>query len=164
MRKNLAFVVLAGLSALGAWLSLGCGPDGSRPHPTLPSRAVAIESISPASGPPGTEVVVRGSGFTAIGNDVGFSNPMIGFQGRHTAYLNGLASPDGTTLRFRLPDNDGVLLAACAFSQLKTSEVCPAIGIPLPTGDSDVFVINERGKSNSVTFSVEGPGTAEPGS
>lgn len=163
MRQKLTFVVLAALSAgLSAWLSSACGSDGAQPSSTLSPQAVGIESISPPSGPLGTEVVIRGSGFTSVENDVGFSNPKIDFQGQHTGYLNGLSSPDGRTLRFRLPDNDDVLLSACAFSQLKSNEECPDIGLLLPTGESEVFVINQNGKSNTVTFSVSGPPTSQP--
>ncbi len=164
MGKKLRSAALAVLlAALSAWLSSACRSDGAQPRSTLPSQTVVVESISPSSGPLGAEVIVRGSGFATTNNDVGFSNPTIGFQGRNTAYLNGLSSPDGRTLRFSLPDNDNVLLSACAFSQLKPNEACPAIGILLPTGDSEFFVINQNGKSNSVIFSVSGSDTTEPG-
>ena len=163
MRKRLILAALATLwAALGVWLSLACGSDGAQPNPTLPPQGVVVESITPLSGPLGTKVVIHGSGFTSESNDVGFSNPEIGFQGQHTAYLNGISSPDGRTLRFTLPDNDNVLLAACAFSQLKANEACDDIGILLPTGDSEVFVINQIGRSNSVTFSVSGPPATQP--
>lgn len=153
------FTVLC--AALGVWLASACGSDGSQPASERPPESVVLESISPSSGPLGTEVTLQGSGFTAASNDVAFRNPKIDFQGRDTAYLNGLSSPDGKTLRFRQPDNESVLLGACAFSQLKTNEACPAIGILLPTGDSEIFVVNENGTSNSVTFAVSGPDAAQ---
>ena len=152
MRKKLMFVALAA-AAVSICVSVACGsgPSGS-------PQAVVLESISPSSGPFGTAVTIRGSGFTAANNDVGFTNPKISYQGRQTAYLNGLCTADGKTLRFSLADT----LGACAFSQLKPSEACPAIGLLLPTGDSGVFVANENGTSNSVTFTVSGSPTAEP--
>lgn len=156
MRKKLTFVVLAApMVAAIAGLSLACGSDVG---PSGSAQAVVLENISPSSGPFGTAVTIRGSGFTANTNDVGFTNPKISYQGRHTAYLSGLASSDGKTLRFSLADT----LGACAFSQLKTNEACEAIGLLLPAGESEVFVVNENGRSNSVTFTVSGGPTAEP--
>ena len=163
MRQRLILVALAALwAALSAWLSSACGSDNAQPRSTMPPQAVVVESISPSSAPLGTEVVIHGSGFTSANNDVGFGNPKINFGGQHAAYLSGLSSPDGTTLRFRLPDNQRVLLGACALSQLKPGEGCPSIGISLPTGDSEVFVVNQNGRSNSVTLSVSGPTTEIP--
>ena len=159
MRKKAALVALPALSlAVSAWLSMACGSDAGQPGSPLSPSAVAIESISPSSGPPATTVTIRGSGFTRANNAVAFSNPSIDYQGRNTAYWNELSSPDGKTLRFTLPDT----LSACAFSQLATNEECPAIGILLPTGDSEIFVINEIGTSNSLTYNVSGPAPTLP--
>ena len=156
MPMKLISLAFAALSA-SVWLSSSCGSDAPEPSTALPPQTVVLESISPSSGPLGTAVVIRGSGLTPTNNDVGFRNPKIGYGGRNTAYLKELSSPDGKTLRFSLPDNDNVLLGACAFSQLKPNEACPDVGILLPTGDSEMFVINENGESNSVTFAVAGP-------
>lgn len=150
MRRKLVVVVVAALWAtLGAWLSSACGSGGA--------VAVVVENISPSTADLGTEITLHGSGFTSTDNDVGFSNPEINFQGSSTAYLNEVASPDGTTLHFTLPEDIG----ACAMSQLKQNEGCPLIGLPLPTGDSELFVINENGKSNSMTISVSDPRTPQ---
>ena len=108
-------------------------------------------------------MTLQGSGFTAEDNDIGFRNPEIQFQGRNVGYLTGLSSPDGKTLRFSLPDPGG-LLGACAFSQLQTNQACPDIGLRLPAGASDIFVVNKNGQSDSLTVTVAGlPGsTPEP--
>jgi hypothetical protein len=115
---------------------------------------VVIENISPAFGSSGEKVVIRGSGFTHANNDVAFTHPAIDFQGRNTAYLSGIFSQDGNTLQFSLPDNDNVLLGACALSQLKSNETCPDIGILLPKGVAQISVVNSNGQSNSVPFTV----------
>ena len=104
-------------------------------------------------------MVIRGSGFTSTDNDVAFTYPISAHE-QQTAYLNEISSSDGKTLRFSLPDNEGVLLGACAMTQLKPPEelqpveACPSIGYQLPTGDSEMFVINKDGESSSVTFTV----------
>lgn len=158
MRTTLISVALALSAFVSAWLSVACGSDAGQPGSALPPNTVVLESISPPSGPITTTITMRGSGFTPANNEVGFRNPKINYQGRNTAYLNELSSPDGRTLRFTLPDT----LGACAFSQLATNEACPSIGILLPMGDSEIFVINEIGTSNSVTFTVSGPDPALP--
>ncbi|MBI1886317.1 MAG: IPT/TIG domain-containing protein [Chloroflexi bacterium] len=116
-------------------------------QPTSPT-AVRIESIWPSSGTIGTGVTIRGSGFSPDNNDVAFTHHSINFQGSSTAYLNGVASPEGRTLRFKLPE----LLGACPFSQMKADQACPAIGIGLPVGTIAITVVNRKGSSNSVTF------------
>lgn len=133
-----------------------CGTDG-QDYPRTPGvQAVVLERVSPTTVPLGAAVTIHGSGFSAEDNDIAFGNPAINFQGRHRGYLNGISSPDGMTLSFSLPDNDNVLLAACAFSQLGPNEACEDIGLHLPLGESEVAVINENGESNTVTLTVVG--------
>lgn len=115
---------------------------------------VTIVSMAPLSGSLGEGVTIYGSGFTPNNNDIAFTSDKIKFRGRNTAYLNGIVSPDGKTLRFNLPDNNNVLLGACAFSQMKANEACPDIGIELPTGSVQISVVNKNGTSNSVTIVV----------
>ena len=115
------------------------------PSPT-PTLSVVLENISPSSGPIGTEVIIRGSGFASTNNDIRFMHPKRTLNG----YLNRISSSDGKTLRFNLPD----ILGACPLSQLKENEVCPDIGLSLPTGDIKIYVVNMNGVSNNVTFTV----------
>lgn len=70
--------------------------------------------------------------------------------------MSGFPSPDGKTLRFRLPDNEDVLLGSCAFSQLGPNEECPGSGYLLPPGDIQISVLNGRGESNRMAFEVFG--------
>ncbi len=116
-----------------------------------PKGKVIIESISPSSGSIGEEITIQGFGFTPKNNDIAFTSDKINFRGKNTAYLNGISSKDGKTLRFNLP----AVLEACAFSQMKENEACPTIGILLPKGNVQIFVLNENGISNKVTFTVK---------
>jgi len=146
-RRITVVVVILGV-ATGFLAAFACGGDNEGLSRSTSPTAVLIESISPSSGTIGTEVTIRGSGFTSDNNDVAFTHEDISFEGRNTAYLNGLASPQGNTLRFALPE----VLGACAFSQMKADEVCPSIGIPLPAGNLTIAVVNRNGSSNSVAF------------
>jgi hypothetical protein len=130
---------VAGLALL-AW---GVVRTSDRDDVSDAQGPVRIESISPASGTIGQEVVIRGSGFDRSENDIGFT---LG-SGR-TAYQDGIPSPDGATLRFELQD----LLGACAMSR---TEFCFAIGFPLPIGELNVAVFNANGTSNTVSFQRE---------
>jgi hypothetical protein len=163
MRSGSTLAVAVGVFiVLGAVISSGCGGGGGKPTvatttPGYSSRPVSIEGISPSRAPLGGRVTIRGSGFSLKNNDVGFAHPDVDPQGQDIGYLNGIASVDAKTLTFNLPDNQGVLLAACAFSQSAPGAACPDVGITLPFGDSVVFVANEYGSSNGVTLTVTSP-------
>jgi hypothetical protein len=107
---------------------------------------VHIESISPSSGTIGTEVVIRGAGFDANENDIGFTRPDA--DRYRMAFKTGIPSPDGQTLRFEIEET----LGACAFTQLDPGSACPSIGLLLPIGELEVGVYNRNGTSNSVRF------------
>ena len=148
---SIAVAVLS-ISA-SVWLAVACGSDAEQTPVVTAPQAVVVQDISPSSAPPGAAVVIRGSGFTSTDNDVAFRYP-ISAQRQQTAYLNRVSSSDGKTLRFSLPNNEGVLLGACPLTQLKPDEACDDLGYLLRTGDSDIFVINKHGESNSVLLAV----------
>lgn len=103
-----------------------------------------IETISPVTAGQGTEITLVGSGFSQETNDVAFISTQAAAQ--RTGYLNGLASSDGATLVFGLPDG----LSACP----TTEDVCELILLQLSAGEQEVFVVNEDGESNRVTLTV----------
>jgi DNA-binding CsgD family transcriptional regulator len=138
-----ATVAAAGLGlAVLAWGVLRTEEANSRLQSNA-QGAVRIDSISPGSGTIGTELVIRGSGFDSTDNDIGFASGTNG-----TAYLTGIPSPDGGTLRFELKDT----LGACPISQTAS---CVDIGFPLPAGELNVAVYNVNGTSNAMAFRRE---------
>ena len=165
MRGGRAPAFLGGLViVLGAVVAASCGGGDGGGKPTVaptstlyPRGPVSIESISPTRAALGARVTIRGSGFDLENNDVGFAHPGADPQGQHIGYLNEISSPDAKTLTFNLPDNQNVLLSACAFSQLVAGQACEAIGIILPLGDTLVFVANKYGTSNGLTLTVTPP-------
>ncbi len=160
MRGGPALAFVSGLTiALSTVVAAACGGGGgSQPTPAATATAypgpVSLQSISPTRAALGAKVTIRGSGFDLENNDVGFAHPEVDPQGRNIGYLNDISSPDAKTLTFNLPDNQAVLLSACAFSQLVAGQACPAIGITLPEGDTIVFVANKYGTSNGLTLTV----------
>jgi len=122
--------------------------------PSSPAGAPAILAIQPDSGTIGTKVVITGTGFTPIDNNVAFRlEPEDSNETFKVGYINNLISRDGKTIEFELPK----LLGACAFPLPETTlvTVCPDIGLNFnPNQTYPVFVVNKNGTSNSVNFIV----------
>lgn len=120
-------------------LAVGCTGAGEPP---------SITSITPASGGVGTEVTITGTNL-ADDNDVGFALPDN--ANWEAAFENGVASADGETVTFVIPE----LMGACAMTQIEDDEECPLIGLSPPEGTTDVFVATEAGDSNTLEFTFE---------
>ncbi len=120
----------------------------------LNASAPAIVAIQPDSGAIGTKVVITGTGFTPEDNNVAFRlEPGDSNETFKIGYINNLISPDGKTIEFVLPK----FLGVCAFPLPLTTPitVCPDIGLNLkPNQTYPVFVVNQNGTSNSVSFTV----------
>lgn len=95
---------------------------------------VVIHSLSPDAGPPGSVVVVSGSGFTSD-NAV-----LIAW-----AEVDHVASADGATLRFQIP---AVLNPSC-FAQ-----GCRMPSQIMRAGTYKISIRNQHGVSNAVAFVV----------
>jgi hypothetical protein len=132
-------------------LLAGCAGGNGGEAATDTGNAVDIDNIDPSSGTIGTEIVIQGSGFDQVANDIGFRLPGAASRTFNIAYQDRIPSPDGKTLRFTLQDT----LGACAFSQMGQDAVCPAVGLMVPIGDVSVAVYNRNGTSNSVVFHRE---------
>ena len=101
------------------------------PVPTPAMGAPTIVSISPDSGPGGTQVTIKGNHFTATGNTV------MGEPGNEIQIPN-LVSPDGTTLTFSL----NALGLFCPVGLTPCSAA----------GTYQLEVTNANGTSNSMPF------------
>jgi hypothetical protein len=104
-----------------------------------------LTSIVPNSGPIGTEVTIRGSGFTVSGNTVIFG---VGSR----AYPSGSVYPNhssdnGSVIRFTIPEHYD---PACEYS----SRPCPYAALPTMPGSYSVAVSNIGGQSNAQNFTV----------
>jgi len=109
-----------------------------------------LVSLSPNSGPIGTRVVVRGSGFSPSGNTISFAavtleNP--GEMPNEPSVIPDLASADGT-IAFNVLS---VWRPACSYP---AQGPCPFARIPTTPGTYRVSVMNAAGMSNAVMFSV----------
>lgn len=121
-------------------------------YPTNPvTGTVRIGSLSQASGPAGTQVTIRGTGFTLTGNKIKVGN--IGTQNNPNFSLS---SYDGQTLLFQIPNN--------AFTCTSGGSSCGPTASPLPTGMYGISVINQNGSSNEITFTVTNSGVVQPSS
>jgi hypothetical protein len=155
VKRVSAVVFLFALSTC-VFAASACGDDGANAWQASTSvtpsttDVVHIDEIDPSSATIGDEITIRGRGFDAQANDIGFVIPHA--QGSFKiAYITGYPSPDGETLRFKLDET----LGACAFTQLGSSMACPDIGLFVPIGDTTAAVYNRAGTSNSVPFRRE---------
>lgn len=120
-------------------------PTSTTPTSTTPT-STAGDYLSPTSGPVGTSVTIHGSGFGAD-NDILMSN----FTG---AALKDVASTDGTTLTFTVPNT---LLPNCAPNQ-----ACPDFVMLVRDGAFPISVVTNGTTQDIGTFTVTGGGTPVP--
>lgn len=99
-------------------------PDPLPPPPPLPPPTPVITAVSPSYGQIGGEVTITGSGFAVANNSISF--------GGTANAVTGLGSPDGVTLKFKVPN-----IAGCQ-----------------PVSVCSISVTNSGGTSNAVNFTV----------
>ena len=114
-----------------------------QPGQLQPIAVVSISSLSPASGPAGTQVTITGKGFSSSDNTVQFS--------RNT--ISNLNSGDGNTLTFIVP-------SFWAYPCPPNAPLCPGPISPNLPGQYPVYVTNSNGTSNNLTFTVTDASTA----
>ncbi len=123
-------------AALAGAAGVSCGLSSVEPS-ALSGPPPALAQITPSSSAVNTSVTVTGSGFAPTGNVVKFGR----------GYIRDVSSPDGTTLRFNVPDG----LDLCAPD---TMGPCPG-GFPeVMPGEYEVAVITNRETSNALKFTV----------
>ena len=110
-----------------------------------PASEISIGTLEPSSAPIGTQVTIRGTGFSPANNAVNFGS----------GYIPNLpSSSSGTIITFTVPQ---YLSMACAFS----TPACLAPSIQTQPGQYNVTVKNAAGvTSNSASFTVTA-GTGE---
>jgi hypothetical protein len=111
---------------------LGC----SGGTPASPTMAPMLSSASPAAAAVDDRVTLTGENFTATANHVKVGG----------GYLHNLSSIDGKTVLFTVPH----ALDVCAPDQ----QVCPALAVVLSPGEYKLSVINGRGASNEISFTI----------
>ena len=102
--------------------------------------SVHIDSLSPATAKVGQLVQVKGTGFTATGNDIHFAEGGIKNAG----------SVGGTMLTFTVPSG----VSGCDF--FSNSGTCTQPVRQVQPGTYDVYVKNANGTSNTVKLTVSG--------
>jgi hypothetical protein len=126
-RQNLVFYLSLLLSLVGCSSGTPVSPTTITP---------VLSSASPAAAAVGDGVTLTGENFAATANHL-----KIG-----VGYLHNLASPDGKTIPFTVPS----ALDVCAPGQ----QVCPALAVVLSPGVYQLSVIDDRGTSNEISFTV----------
>jgi hypothetical protein len=111
--------------------------------------SVRIVALTPAAGPVGTRVTVRGSSFSATGNSISFAAVTVdGELPNEPSVIPQLPSADGTAIVFEVP---AVWRPACSYV---AQGPCPFARIPTAPGTYRVMVTSAAGVSNDVIFTV----------
>jgi len=133
---------------------------GTAPVPNpVPSNNVTIYSISPVSGPVGTSVSIKGFGFTAS-NTVHFGSGTIGnVPVSSSIAIACTTNPSchggiNQTLIITIPSAIGPYCAP--------GMACPMYMQLLTPGTYTVYVQNDNGTSNSVSFTITGTNPIPP--
>ncbi|MBN1697458.1 MAG: IPT/TIG domain-containing protein [Spirochaetales bacterium] len=118
----------------------------------LYAQAPAITSISPESGPVGTEVTITGTGFLSSGNVIYFRDALMSmlYEARITA-----SSPDGLKLLFDVPQ---AVNPECYYSD----PPCASPSRMVSDGVYLVYVVTSAGTSNMKEFTVSDSPTQSP--
>ena len=106
---------------------------------------VALTSLSPTSGPVGTQVTISGFGLNTSGNT-------IYFAGYPQGTFNSISALTGSSLSFSIPS---ALAFPCA-DQTNPLLACPLAERVVVPGNYDIWVSNANGTSNHLTFTVTG--------
>lgn len=132
--------------------------NGINPPPNL---TPFISSLTPSSGPVGTQVTITGTGFLPtsgnMGSGTGGNTIQTTYQGMPVWLANNLNSSDGKALTFQIPDN---LIQPCPAGLTAGPPPWPACDpgvFPFAPGVYSIFVSNANGTSNPQTFTVTSP-------
>jgi hypothetical protein len=109
---------------------------------------VSVFGINPSSGYAGASVTLTGSGFTPSENIVRFE-----MNDSDTAYLPNLSS-NGNSITFTAPSYSSY---ACQY----TNPACSVMNKTLSPGTYRVWVQNQNGTSNQVSFTLQGGSTGQ---
>lgn len=108
---------------------------------------ISITSISPTSGPIGTKITIKGSGFTSTGNTIHFGLATYDFEAMGTTYPH--ISSSSNTIVFQVPAKDNPMCP-------ESSPNCPIrISDPITPGAYNLSVSNMNGRSNVLVFTVQ---------
>ncbi len=112
--------------------------------PSVPSDLPHIESVSPTSGPVGTIITIKGTGFTSTTNSISFGNNFFNF----------LPSANGESLSFTIP----TMGTPCAGNKpLFTQSImkpCNLTALQITPNTYQLQVHTSSGLSNQTIFTV----------
>ena len=127
--------------------STNCGPWRDVTVTAAPSTIPTITSITPTSGPIGTEIAIRGTGFT------GADTVRFGSGGKRTV----TTTENGTLIKYIVPS----AVSACD-DVPGSSVVCPPGAVPVYPSSWSVVVSNANGTSAMQTFTVTATSSTTP--
>ena len=134
--------------AIALLLLTGC--TSSPPVSPSENASLAVTSLSPSSGPVGTRVTVRGSGFTATGNTLVFAAVTLDDpreMPNEPSVIPDMSS-DGSSVSFEV---QSVWRPACSYA---ARTPCPFARIATTPGTYRVSIMNSAGTSNGILFVV----------
>jgi hypothetical protein len=158
MKSNKKILFVFKIAAVASLVLSGVLPNTARPQTALAQLSVpAITSLSPMSGPVGTQVAILGSGFITNGgsNNIIFdAQPVNGIKLGYT-FVVATSSADGISLSLTVPAD---LNSTIPEPNCNSKAPCPMYYVvpllPVDPGSYDITVANANGTSSPATFTV----------
>ncbi len=130
------------------------GVTFTTPVSTTTTSSVTISSLSPASGPTGTQVTITGSGFSSLSGLTGGEQYGVWLSGSTSAQLLGPNYFNNGTLQVTNDSSMTVTIPTGGCPGVQSSSCSSNFETNILPGTYSIYVLNANGASNSVSFTV----------
>lgn len=142
---------ISDLAKLSNYLSLDPNTPALDACPGSGNTTPAVTSLEPSSGPVGTIITIRGSGFSPTGNTIHFDRG---------GKINLPSTNNGTVIQYQIPSG----VSICDLVDPASQVLCKGPTLIIVPGTYQMSVTNAQGRdSNTLPFTVTSGGVADLG-